>query len=478
MLPDDVLLEIFDFYLGEDNLRYTGKKELWIALAHACRRWRSLVFQSPHRLNLRLVCTPNTRARDTLDIWPPLPLIISDDYGFHYEFDEPQFNIIAALEHNDRVCKIDLCLKASELESVTDSAAMQKPFPELTDLQLLMRMKDDGPEPILEPILPDSFLAGTAPRLRSLDLGYVSYPGIPKLLLSTTHLVRLDLDNIPPSGYIPPEAMATGLSALASLEFLGLRFRSPRPRPALESRRQTPPPLTRSILPSLTQIRFKGVSEYLEEILARIDAPRVKNLNITFFNQITFDIPQLFRFISRRPTLRAPEKGHIGFDFKVANVTSQTADCGVFRVDILCMGSEWQLSSLEQICTSPFSPLSTLEDLYISEDRKKPSRWQDNDENTLWLELLRPFATVKNLYLSDEFMPRIATALQELAGPRTTEVLPALENIFLEGFELWEPLHEGIEKFVTARRLPSHPVAVSLWDKYSMQERFWEVDEW
>ena len=92
--------------------------------------------------------------------------------------------------------------------------------------------------------------------------------------------------------YIPPEVIATSLSALTSLEFLRLQFRYPRPRPALESRRLPPPPLTRSILPSLTRISFKGASEYLEEILARIDAPRLDKLHIVFFNQIIFDTPQ------------------------------------------------------------------------------------------------------------------------------------------------------------------------------------------
>ena len=77
MLPDDVLLEIFDFYVDED----IGTIQEWITLAHVCRRWRSVVFQSPHRLNLRLVCRPTTPVRNTLDIWPPLPLII-------YEFDD------------------------------------------------------------------------------------------------------------------------------------------------------------------------------------------------------------------------------------------------------------------------------------------------------------------------------------------------------------------------------------------------------
>jgi hypothetical protein len=70
---------------------------------------------------------------------------------------------------------------------------------------------------------------------------------------------------------------------------------------------------------------------------------------------------------------------------------------------------------------------------------------------------------VKNLYISDEFVPRIAPALQELAGGRATEVLPALMNIFLQDFQPSTPLHEGIKDFVVARWITTHPVAVSRW---------------
>ncbi|KAF8502630.1 hypothetical protein F5888DRAFT_1109139 [Russula emetica] len=466
---------MFDFYVDEDvdedvddedGDHVSFKKhrmEGWITLSHVCRRWRSVVFQSPCRLNLRLVCTSTTCARDILDIWPPLPLIIHDSYFFKGDLSRVE-NIIAALELNDRVRQIDLVgLTNLEFGHVLDSAAMQKPFPELTHLDL---GTDDGPG-VPGQILPDSFLGGTAPRLRSLTFLGIPFPGLPKLLLTAAHLVDLSLYNIPRSGYIPPEVMATSLSALTNLQSFFLHFRCPRPRPALESRRLLPPPLTRSILPSLTKIVFDGASEYLEEILARIDAPRLNVLHITFFNQIIFDTPQLFQFISRRPTLRAPEEGHIAFDHRAifAKFRSQTSDYGVLTVRILCRASEWQLSSLEQVCTSSLPPLFTLEDLYIYEDRKYPPRWQDDVENTLWLELLYPFAAVKDLYLSEEFVLRIAPALQELVGGRTAEVLPTLQNIFLEGFQPSRLLHEGVEKFLAARRITSHPVAVSRWDR-------------
>jgi hypothetical protein len=39
-------------------------------------QWRTLVLESPRRLNLRLFCTPKTPVKDTLDVWPALPLIV------------------------------------------------------------------------------------------------------------------------------------------------------------------------------------------------------------------------------------------------------------------------------------------------------------------------------------------------------------------------------------------------------------------
>ena len=51
MLPDDVLLAIFDFCGDKYEL------EAWQTLVHVCRRWRSVVLGSPRRLGLQLVCT-------------------------------------------------------------------------------------------------------------------------------------------------------------------------------------------------------------------------------------------------------------------------------------------------------------------------------------------------------------------------------------------------------------------------------------
>jgi hypothetical protein len=104
-----------------------------------------------------------------------------------------------------------------------------------------------------------------------------------------------------------------------------------------------------------------------------------------------------------------------------------------------------------------------LEDLYIYEGPYSSSDWKDDIENGLWLELLHPFTAVKNLYLSKEPATCIVPALRELAEGGMTEVLPALQNLFLEGLESLGPVQEGIGKFVAARQVASRHIAVSSW---------------
>ena len=170
MLPDDVLLGIFDFFVRE-----AYRMEGWQTLVHVCRRWRRIVLGSPRRLNLRLVCSDKTPARDTLDVWPALPLFIDC-----WERGEGADNTVAVLERSDRVCEIKLRdLGRSNLEQI--SAAMQVPFPELTFLLFSSNGKTMS-------ALSDSFLGGSAPRLQYLELKGITFPGLPELLLSATHL--------------------------------------------------------------------------------------------------------------------------------------------------------------------------------------------------------------------------------------------------------------------------------------------------
>jgi hypothetical protein len=225
--------------------------------------------------------------------------------------------------------------------------------------------------------------------------------------------------------------------------------------------------LTRSVLPVLTGFWFKGVTEYLEDLVACIDAPQLNCLQTTFFNDIVFDIPQLVQLISRAPTSKAFEKVHITLqncDASLRFLSGASRDGNVFvQLKIICQGLGWQVSTLEQVCTSCLPPLPMLEDLYIYGRQSWTSGWKDDSENGLWLQLLHPFTAVKNLYLSEQIALRIGPALQEIAEGRMMEVLPALQNIFLDRLESSVPVQEGIGKFVAARQVASRPIAVSSW---------------
>ena len=126
MLPDVALLEIFGCYMNQ--AREEGEEEgdplkiqAWHTLVHVCRKWRIIVLGSPRRLDLRLSCTDKTPVKETLAVWPPLPIVIGQ-YIQPTEMD----NIIVALEHNDRICQIDLLgVTNPQLEEFL--AAMQRP---------------------------------------------------------------------------------------------------------------------------------------------------------------------------------------------------------------------------------------------------------------------------------------------------------------------------------------------------------------
>ena len=74
--------------------------------------------------------------------------------------------------------------------------------------------------------------------------------------------------------------MATTFSTLTRLEYLTIEFKS------FVSRQKSPhsPLLARAFLPVLTDFHFRGVDKYLEDLVVWMDAPILKELKITFFD--------------------------------------------------------------------------------------------------------------------------------------------------------------------------------------------------
>ena len=58
--------------------------------------------------------------------------------------------------------------------------------------------------------------------------------------------------------------------------------------------------------------------------------------------------------------------------------------------------------------------------------------YSDEVEDNRWVDLLRPFTSVQSLYLSHDILPYIAPTMDWIVEEGTMEVLPSLQNIFLE----------------------------------------------
>ncbi len=456
MLTDNVLVEIFDFYRNNhDHTRHTVWK--WHLLVHVCQRWRQVVFASPHRLNLQILCTERTPVRKNLCIWPVFPIVIVFyRYSWSGLTSNDEDNVTAALEHRDRVCYLFVDVTGLQLEKI--ATAIQKPFPVLTDLIIVKR--DEGAL-----VLPDGFLGGSAPCLQQIHLHGIHYPALPTLLLSTSDLVSLRLRHIPPTGYISPEAMVVGLAALPRLKFFYIEFQSTTSLPD----RIRPSPVTRTVLPALALFRFRGASEYLEDLLARIDGPQLIRIDISYSNDLSdFQVAQLSKFVHRSvgfeltPFRRArvsPFSGWVDFTLHHPNYPGRDRRSRP-GICISCGASYWQVSHRAQVLSQFSATLSPFVHLELGVHFEPGARLEEDrplegTDNFEWLQLLHPFSTVQTLHVSRRVAGHVAHALEDTTGEMVAEVLPSLDLIYLAG----QPA-SSIEKFVAARQFSDRPVTV------------------
>ncbi|KAH8983456.1 hypothetical protein EDB92DRAFT_1574130 [Lactarius akahatsu] len=237
-------------------------------------------------LGMHILCTNGSPVLNTLAHLPSLPLVIDyqDETGTMGAKDE--LGMSQALQLRDRVRRIVLSIPPASLHKLI--VLMDDSYPILEHLCLSSTAK--GADADL--IIPRTFVA---PNLCHLDLLGISLPTKLPPLSSTVALVTLTLTNVQSSGYFLPKHLVTRLRFLPQLEELSVGFSIPIPRPSAESElwNAPEPPVT---LPVLKRLTFRGVSAYLESLVAQISTPLLEHLGITVFNQVAFTLPHLVPF--------------------------------------------------------------------------------------------------------------------------------------------------------------------------------------
>ena len=449
-LSDDVLLDIFHFYKNDQDSSICPVWT-WHILVHVCQRWRQVVFASPQDLKLQIFCTYGTPVRKNLGIWPALPIVL--DYSYVDTTTLNYGNIIAALEHPDRVCSVQLNVTASQLRKLV--TAMQKPFPVLTHLSIVT-WDPNGHAPSHVPVLSAEFLGGSAPRLQQFTLNCVPFPSLPTFLLSTNALVKLDLLNIPQNGSFSPKAMVACLAALPKLDTLSMVFQCA-PRRA-NPNRICPPPVTQTFLPALTDFRFHGASEYLEDLVPHISSPQLKWIYVQFLDQPA-GVPQLAKFIDRSMGPDPFRRVDVSFKRRLVALALYRHEDHAFRdphpaQTTFCQHvlDAYDVSHVAQVFSQFSDTLSNILHVRLWADPDAGSELEGTDGNE-WLHLLRGFSNMQTLYVSQTLASDVARALEDITT--ATEALPSVNLICLED----QPA-SSVEKFVAARRLADRPVTI------------------
>jgi hypothetical protein len=452
ILPDNVLLEIFVFYRSDHRPSSYGYPYLtawqWLSLVHVCLRWRQIIFASPHRLDLQIFCAHGNPVRKNLGIWPPFPITV--DYCFPYwgMTHNDEDNLIAALEHPDRVRYFGLDITGSQLGKMV--TLMQVPFPILTHLKILSGRGYVS-------VFPTEFLGGSAPCLQNIRLNGIPFPTLPRLLLSAGDLVTLELLEIPLNGYIPSEAMVASLAVLPRLAYLIIGFESATHRPNLTH----PPPITRPFLPALTSFEFRGASKYLEDLVAPIDAPQLNRIRVRFLDDsLDFRIPQLSMLFDRSAgppyTLAAVRFSFYTVTFDMYRHTNYLGwEQEPASTHFLCEfeGSDWQLPLIAQVLSNVSPMLSTV--VHLKLDVILIRGQLEGAGDVEWLHFLNQLSTVQALHVSRQFAEHLAFALKNITGEMVAKALSSLEFICLE-----DRPTSSVEKFIAARRVSGRPVTV------------------
>ena len=245
------------------------------------------------------------------------------------------------------------------------------------------------------------------------------------------------------------------------LESLDIHFAFPVPNRDVERQLTHTPITTHITLPNLRLFWFRGVSAYLEAVVGRIMTPRLENLQIQLFKQLTFSVPRLLQFMDTTENFRF-DKAVIRFKDKRVEVGMFFREAGVcdFAVMVDCWHLDWQVYSMAQISNALSQVFSAVEHLTLRHEVHSQSSEEHNDINRIeWRNLLRSFSNVKTLRVDDGLIEGLSRCLRSEDGELPLELLPELQELTYSGSG---DAGDAFTSFIDSRQNVGRPVTWSI----------------
>ncbi|KAF8490161.1 hypothetical protein F5888DRAFT_1910052 [Russula emetica] len=462
-INDDLLVEIFDFCRPDNISPNTYPRNWWYTFAHVCQRWRRVLFATPTRLGITLVCNSRTPVANMLANSPPLPLIIYWGNPGTLDTEDSVKNVLLALDHRDRVRRMTLHVSQSSLRKVF--SLMKGPFPMLETLQLCSSSDGTQRTQPSAMTLPSTF---EAPDLRHFQLSDLkllpsSSQSLNDFTTRLSSIVTFSLGEITTK----PAALMACLALMPHLKVLkvGVLFSIPSHTTEDAERKLCAGSEPKSALLALTDLEefeYQGISDYLEALAARISAPFLKKLSITVTNEIgdRADLSTTtFKYLSRLIS------GAAGLAFQFGRVKFKDGFSIVMDHDELWTGRgafelrfnnrtyyfDGNIGHVAKICRVLVPMPSTVQSLLLEDGHR--NTWMPEPERKGWRELLRVFDNIKTLRVVGRFVEELDKALKQKDGDETL-LLPRLQEIVRYGPE------NKFADYVKARQAAGSPVRV------------------
>jgi hypothetical protein len=363
---------------------------------------------------------------------------------------EGEEGALYALKQRERIRRIRLSMPTSNLQKLV--AAIDEEYPILEYLVILFQSEEH--DRIL--VLPETL---QAPHLCHLALIGFTVPIGSRLLTISVGLVTLFLGMAHPSTYFHPNALLRWLLFMPQLQVLAIGFSSPIPNRDVD-RRLIHTPINPVTLPNLHFFWFRGVSSYLEAFVPWITTPRLRKLEIAFFNQLTFSVPSLLQFMNTAENLKL-ESANFVFSYENVDVEvypRDEAETYALSMTVLCRHLDWQVSSVAQISNSLSQMFSAVEHLTLEHSvRTLSSEEHDVVDRIEWHKFLRTFSNVKTLRITKGLVEELSRSLQLEGGELALELLPELQELTYSGSG---EAGDAFTSFIDARQNAGRPVTV------------------